>query len=423
MHHLQDERANREGSGPSAVDAEGEGNDEATQLEAEIKETCKLLASHVPMTVHEIAAVCIAIYLQIEEFTRKALLAVNQLPPVNPDERQKARSLEVAKTVPPRPMYFGHYQMLIYNQSNPTQPTTRQLVSDYEARLKTMHGAADILFTGENRYLSEPSLFPHEFLICVRLVQLVRLREALPAFAVELQDLLEQLTGFRSSFTFSDAEDDIELAGADYPWRTGLAPLNTFRVSQVPIRASQMKQFQRHSPLAVARSLQSILKEYEALDLWEEETADAGQQAASANVEEVAQRRNVLLALVFNFLAYYHPKAVTLEDSPQGLSMRLGLSVAHMEAVCEALAAAPPLDSAAAEELPSGVRHVASPASDSLSLLFVTVEGRSSEVAFVKLKDRWYLWANSCKDNASVLSDSSSVEKYFDFMSPENRVP
>ena len=89
----------------------------------------------------------------------------------------------------------------------------------------------------------------------------------------------------------------------------------------------------------------------------------------------------------------------------------------------EALAAAPPLDSAAAEELPSGVRHVASPASDSLSLLFVTVEGRSSEIAFVKLKDRWYLWANSCKDNASVLSDSSSVEKYFDFMSPENRVP
>ena len=33
---------------------------------------------------------------------------------------------------------------------------------DWEARLKCMHGAADILFTGENRYLSEPSLFPHE---------------------------------------------------------------------------------------------------------------------------------------------------------------------------------------------------------------------------------------------------------------------
>jgi hypothetical protein len=246
----------------------------------------------------------------------------------------------------------------------------------------------------------------------------------MPAFAVELQDLLEQLTGFRSSFTFSDAEDDIELAGADYPWRTGLAPLNTFRVSQVPIRASQMKQFQRQDPLAVAQSLHKILKEYEALDLWEEDTGNDGQApAASTNIEEVAQRRNVLLALVFNFLAYYHPKAVTLEDSPQGLSMRLGLSVAHMEAVCDSLATASPQDLAAATEPTPGVRYVASPASDSLSLLFVTVEGRSSEVAFVQLKDRWYLWANSCKDNASVLADSSSVEKYFDFMSPENRVP
>ena len=36
-------------------------------------------------------------------------------------------------------------------------------MSDQEARLRCMHGAADILFTGENRYLSEPSLFPHEY--------------------------------------------------------------------------------------------------------------------------------------------------------------------------------------------------------------------------------------------------------------------
>ena len=48
------------------------------------------------------------------------------------------------------------------------------------------------------------------------------------------QDLLQQITGYRSSFTFTDAENTIvELAGANFPWRTGLAPLNTFRVSQV----------------------------------------------------------------------------------------------------------------------------------------------------------------------------------------------
>merc|ERR1719171_3071949 len=271
--------------GQAVTTSGDEKGDEATQLEEDITECCKLLARQIPSSTEEIGDVCVAIYLQIEEFTRKALLAVNQLPHVNPDERQKARSLEVAKTVPPRPMYFGHYQQLIYNQSNPTQPSSRDMVSDYQAQLKCLQGAADILFTGENRYLSEPSLFPYEFLIVLRMVQLIRLRDSyVPPFVVELQDLLEQLTGQRSSFIFSDAQDDIELAGADYPWRTGLAPLNTFRVSQVPIRASQMKQFQRPSPLAVARSLQSILKEYEALDLWEEETADAGQQAASANV-------------------------------------------------------------------------------------------------------------------------------------------
>ena len=34
----------------------------------------------------------------------------------------------------------------------------------------------------------------------------------------------------------------------DYPWRTGLAPLNTFRISQVPLRRSQLRSFARRSP-------------------------------------------------------------------------------------------------------------------------------------------------------------------------------
>merc|ERR1712232_1200495 len=152
-----------------------------------------------------------------KDFTRKALLAVNQLPPVNPDERQKARGLEVAKTVPPRPMYFGHYQQLIYNQSNPTQPSSRAMVFEYQARLKCLQGTADILFTGENRYLSEPSLFPYEFLVVLRLVQLVRLREpSVPPFIVELQDLLGQLTGHRRPSIFTAARDDIELDRKEY---------------------------------------------------------------------------------------------------------------------------------------------------------------------------------------------------------------
>merc|ERR1719478_781095 len=272
---LQEERAMREdkkGSDPTTIGGDEKG-DEATQLEEDITECCKLLARQIPVQGGALGDVCVAVYTQIKEFTGKALLAVNQLPPVNPDERQKARSLEVAKTVPPRPMYFGHYQQLIYNQSNPTQPSSRDMVSDYQAQLKCLQGAADILFTGENRYLSEPSLFPYEFLIVLRMVQLIRLRDgpAVPPFVGELQDLLEQLTGQRSSFIFSDAQDDIELAGADYPWRTGLAPLNTFRISQVPLRQSQLRSYTRSSPLEVTRGMARIVKEYTTLPLWEDE--------------------------------------------------------------------------------------------------------------------------------------------------------
>merc|ERR1719359_1350099 len=305
--------------------------DEATQLEEEITECCRLIATQLPLTLQDVGDISVAIYMQVKDFTRKALLAVNQLPPVNPDERQKARGLEVAKTVPPRPMYFGHYQQLIYNQSNPTQPSSRSMVFEYQARLKCLQGAADILFTGENRYLSEPSLFPYEFLVVLRLVQLIRLREpSVPPFIVDLQDLLEQLTGQRSSFIFSDTREDIELAGAEYPWRTGLAQLNTFRVSQVPLRRSDLKRFPRTCPLDIVRGLSKILNEYTDLNMWEEETDDAARQSRSkdvAQLEVLAVRRSVYLALVFNHLCYFHPKMVTLEDSPNGLSLRIGISI------------------------------------------------------------------------------------------------
>merc|ERR1719401_3252021 len=272
--------------------------DETTQLEEEVTECCKLIALQLPMTLMEVGDISVAIYMQVKDFTRKSLLAVNQLPPVNPDERQKARGLEVAKTVPPRPMYFGHYQQLIYNQSNPTQPSSRSVVFEYQARLKCLQGTADILFTGENRYLSEPSLFPYEFLVVLRLVQLVRLREPfVPPFIVELQDLLEQLTGHRSSFIFSDTREDIELAGAEYPWRTGLAQLNTFRVSQVPLRRSDLRCFPRSSPLNVVQGLESVLSEYSGLNMWEEELDDSSHTSSRVkdvqNLEARAIRRSV----------------------------------------------------------------------------------------------------------------------------------
>lgn len=422
---LQEERSMREGETSRTEKRSSLGPeeplDETTQLEEEVSECCKLLALQLPLTLQEVGDISVTIYMQVKDFTRKALLAVNQLPPVNPDERQKARGLEVAKTVPPRPMYFGHYQQLIYNQSNPTQPSSRSMVFEYQARLKCLQGAADILFTGENRYLSEPSLFPYEFLVVLRLVQLIRLREpSVPPFIVDLQDLLEQLTGQRSSFIFSDTREDIELAGAEYPWRTGLAQLNTFRVSQVPLRRSDLKRFPRTCPLDIVRGLTTILKEYADLNMWEEEAGDEARQSRTkdtSQLEALAVRRSVLLALVFNHLCYFHPKMVTLEDSPNGLSLRLGISLDLLSAAADVLMREPLADASCADlfamKLPENCTVFQSSPVGTIVVLQVAVG--ESKLAFAVMKGVWTLWSNSVKDNAQVLTECSHVQKYFAF--------
>jgi len=424
---LQEERSMREGETSRTEKRSSLGPedplDEATQLEEEVAECCKLLAQQLPLSLQEVGDISVAIYMQVKDFTRKALLAVNQLPPVNPDERQKARGMEVAKTVPPRPMYFGHYQQLIYNQSNPTQPSSRSMVFEYQARLKCLQGAADILFTGENRYLSEPSLFPYEFLVVLRLVQLIRLREqSVPPFIVDLQDLLEQLTGQRSSFIFSDTREDIELAGAEYPWRTGLAQLNTFRVSQVPLRRSDLKRFPRNCPLDVVRGLSVILKEYGDLNMWDEENDDSTRQARpkkdTSQMETFAVRRSVLLALVFNHLCYFHPKMVTLEDSANGLSLRLGISLDMLSEVADVLAKEP------LSTLSSGSDYLGTSLPESCSvfqsspigtIVVLQVAVGENKLAFAFMKGVWTLWANSVKDNAQVLTECSQVHRYYAF--------
>lgn len=297
------------------------------------------------------------------------------------------------------------------------------MVFEYQARLKCLQGAADILFTGENRYLSEPSLFPYEFLVVLRLVQLVRLREPhVPPFIVDLQDLLEQLTGQRSSFIFSDTREDIELAGAEYPWRTGLAQLNTFRVSQVPLRRSDVKRFPRTCPLDIVRGLSTILKEYADLNMWEDEADDAAARQSrskdTSQLEALAVRRSVLLALVFNHLCYFHPKMVTLEDSPNGLSLRLGISIDLLSAAADVLSKDPLAGCSAAEilqcsELPENCAVFQSSSVGTIIVLVMTVN--ESKLAFMVMKDTWTLWANSVKDNAQVLTECSHIQKYVAF--------
>lgn len=423
---LQEERSMREGEGTHTEKPLGSEQelDETTELEEEITQCCKLLASRVPLDMERLGDMAVAMYMQVKDFTRKALLAVNQLPPVNADERQKARGLEVAKTVPPRPMYFGHYQQLIYNQSNPTQPSSRSMVYEYQARLKCLQGAADILFTGENRYLSESSLFPYEFLVVLRIVQLVRLRESsVPPFIVELQDSLEQITGHRSSFIFADSREDIEFAGAEYPWRTGLAQLNTFRVSQVPLRRSELRQYPRHNPLAIVDGLEVILSEYAGLNMWEEEMDDSAHNSTRVkdvqSLESRAVKRSVLLALVFNHLCYFHPKMVSLEDSPTGLANRLGLSMEVLSSLKDQLRQEP----FASLQTNSDFRSLDVPEGTSLnvfqgttgSVTALQLQAGDSKVAFVCMMGIWMLWANCTKDNSQVLTECSFVNKYFAF--------
>merc|ERR1712070_386352 len=42
------------------------------------------------------------------------------------------------------------------------------------------------------------------------------------------------------------------------------------------------------------------------------------------------------------------------------------------------------------------------------------IEGEN-KLAFVRMNGIWTLWANCCKDNAQVLTECSTVQKYFAF--------
>merc|ERR1712217_564294 len=100
----------------------------------------------------------------------------------------------------------------------------------------------------------------------------------------------------------------------------------------------------RRCPLDIVQGLETILSDYAELNMWEEETDDNSRTSRAkdvAQLEILAVRRSVFLALVFNHLCYFHPKMVTLEDSPQGLSLRLGLALDLLEGIREVLSQPP----------------------------------------------------------------------------------
>merc|ERR1712008_423115 len=226
------------------------------------------------------------------------------------------------------------------------------------------------------------------------------------------------------------AREDPDLAGAEYPWRTGLGQLNTFRVSQVPVRRSELRRLPRGCPLDILRGLEAILREYSALNMWEEEQGEHSAHVTKRSakdaqrLEALAARRSVLLALVLNHLCYFQPKTVTLEDSPQGLLLRLGLSLEILSAATELLnrphllglrsgryfaaALLPPNEHAS-----HGLQFHWGTRTGAVGILQVITAG--SSIAFVCMNDIWVLWANCTKDSAEVLTTCSSVQRYFNF--------
>merc|ERR1712048_569989 len=117
---------------------------------------------------------------------------------------------------------------------------------------------------------------------------------------------------------------------------------------------------------------------------------------------------------------------VTLEDSPQGLSLRLGVSTDILASVVEVFTSTPELGACAtgaellAAQLPECCRVFKGSSDGAVIVLQVAVDvdksgNNEGKVAFVCMRGIWTLWANCTKDNAQVLTECSHVQKYSAF--------
>merc|ERR1712139_343720 len=171
--------------------------------------------------------------------------------------------------------------------------------------------------------------------------------------------------------------------------------------------------------MGVVQGLEIILTEYASLNMWEDENDESTRPSAKEvmQLEALAVRRSVLLALVFNHLCYFHPKMVTLEDSPNGLSLRLGISIDLLTSAAEIFSREPFAAASCADilaaKLPEGCTVFQSSPVGTIVVLQVAIG--ETKLAFAFMKGVWTLWANSVKDNAQVLTECGHVQKYFAF--------
>lgn len=153
-----------------------------------------------------------------------------------------------------------------------------------------------------------------------------------------------------------------------------------------------------------------------------------------AVLEALAQRRSVLLGLLFGHLLYYHGKSVTLEDCAAGPQLRLGLSVDKLRAALGSVLAheqrervrkskggnlAVKVNERSTDGNTNSVEEVQTLELGGGRLRLVCAHG----LCFVRFGTAgskecyWSLWANNIRDHSQFLTScgggASEVAEYF----------
>ncbi|CAE8633184.1 unnamed protein product, partial [Polarella glacialis] len=156
-----------------------------------------------------IVQLTVAIYTEVKDFTRKALLAAHPL-----------------SGEPPGP-----------SSSSPI------------VGLECLRRAVEVLRGGHR---AGTLLQPSEFLV------VLRLEPVLPSFVREVQGLLEQIVGFQDPWC------PLEPSAQALPQ---LAGSFEHQLLEVPLRRSLLSRFPRQSPLDLVLGLENVLREYSELGL------------------------------------------------------------------------------------------------------------------------------------------------------------
>eukprot|EP00933_Yihiella_yeosuensis_P041096 TRINITY_DN35538_c0_g1_i1.p1 TRINITY_DN35538_c0_g1~~TRINITY_DN35538_c0_g1_i1.p1 ORF type:complete len:1050 (+),score=176.99 TRINITY_DN35538_c0_g1_i1:78-3152(+) len=343
---------------------------------AQIEECCKLLASQLHLSENEALNLGVTILLEIRKVVHKALLLSESL----------AKVREAAAVAPE------------------TTPGATSSSSTPRRGDQYLLQIAQALQSSVNGSARTEGIIPGEFLVTLRLVQLLRLRyPSLPQFFVDLEGLLEEIVGSRKSVPPPPPPTD---AGSD-----------SIRVNlpEVVVRRSLLSDFGRSSPHAIAVGLNNVLRYYQELPIWTADPSDTSPEEAQIQ-SEAAQRGKALVAIAFGYLSFYMPQTVTVKAGASGLATALNLSTSIVLEVKETLshfqaAFSNYQDTKDFHQLQNALTNnclVYRPGNSSMIVLEVLVSG--IKVLFVCLSGTWLHWPCGSLPDDSV---EGHVRAYF----------